>query len=268
MSTLNCQTSAPRSVHSRPKLPHNLTSQAVQRIPSSIRLRRTQSTPRVATTDYANPTAEHNSRRRHSSNPSIGSPLRYPFEMPQMLGASVTPSNNQRGWDASTSIRMCGRGDLITAEKDPDESPTYASPQPTKHDGNTLPLPAQRLSTISPLGISPTNTSNVAPNNYFASVHSATHIHDEKDHDINDAEDLKGEREDAGPSIDECPILQEIFAKMDASEGEYSSDEYSSDDYSTGNRLRRGLKHESILIEAGSMEEQIVGMFGSRRESE
>jgi hypothetical protein len=168
---------------------------------------------------------------------------------------------------------MCGRGDLITAKEYPDESPMYASQRPTKHHDNTLSLPAQSSSAISPLGISPTKISNMTPNgqkqpnDYFASVHAATHVHDDKNHDIDDEEDLKGEREDAGPSIDECPILQEIFAKMDAPDGEYSSDDYSSDDYSCDNKSRRGLKHESILVEAGTMEEQIVEMFGSRRES-
>jgi hypothetical protein len=271
IGTLHSQTVSSKLSHNRPKLLHHLTSKAVQRIPSSIRLRRTQSTPRIAIIDYANPIAERYNLRRHSSNPSIGSPLRYPVEIPQMHSTSATPPTSQYGRATSTSVRMCGRGDLITAQGYLYQSPFHASPQPTKHYDNTLSLPAQSLSAVS--GISPTNISNVAPhhqqqpNDYFASVHAATHVLHEKDPDIDDEEDLKGERENAGPRIDECPILQDIFAKMDAPDGEYSSDGSSSDDYSTSNYLRRGLRHESILVEAGNTGEQIVEMFGTRRGS-
>jgi hypothetical protein len=215
-----------------------------------------------------NPTAELYDYRRHSSNPSIGSPLDYPYEIPEMHGPSATPFIDQYNGATCTSVRMCGRGDLITENEYLDESHHGASLYLSKRQGDTLSLPAHNTSVISPLVVSPTYNAAVAPSrqeqpaDYFASVHVATHVHDDKDHNIDDSEDLKGEREDAGPRIDECPILQEIFAKMDAPEGEYSSDDYSSD-----NNLRREQKRKSILVEAGSTNEQMVELFGSRRES-
>jgi hypothetical protein len=163
---------------------------------------------------------------------------------------------------------MCGRGDLITLQEYLDESEVNAPRQSIKRHGDTLSPYVQNTNAISPLAISPRNTSVVAPSgqqqstDYFAFVHVATHVHDNKDYNIEDSEDLRGEREDAGPSIHECPILQEIFAKMDAPPGAYPSD---SED-STDSIMRRERKRKSILVEAGSTDGEMVGLFGSPRE--
>jgi hypothetical protein len=74
--------------------------------------------------------------------------------------------------------------------------------------------------------------------------------------------DLKEEREEAGPSIDECPILQEIFIKMEA-----TGEQYSDDNYSSESDIRRTQKPKSYLVEAGSTDKEMIEMFGSRRET-
>jgi hypothetical protein len=264
---LNSPISPSETGPNRPKLVQHLGSQAVQRIPSSLRLRRTQSAPRI-TVDTAIPSDEPYTPRRHGSNPSIGSPLNYPFEIPEMQNTSATLAASPSMGPPSASVRMCGRGDLITLQEYLDDSEVNAPRQSIKRHGDTLSPYVQNTSAISPLAISPRNTSVAAPSrqqqptDYFASVHVATHVHDNKDHNIDDSEDLRGEREDAGPSIYECPILQEIFAKMDAPPGAYPSD---SED-STESIMRRERKRKSILVEAGSTDGEMVGLFGSPRE--
>jgi hypothetical protein len=267
VGALNSPVSPSETGPNRPKLVQHLGSQAVQRIPSSLRLRRTQSAPRI-TVDTAIPSDEPYTPRRHGSNPSIGSPLNYPFEIPEMQSTSVTPAASPSAGATSASVRMCGRGDLITLQEYLDESEVNAPRQSIKRHGDTLSPYVQNTSAISPLAISPRGTSVVAPSrqqqptDYFASVHVMTHVHNNKDHNIDDSEDLRGEREDAGPSIYECPILQEIFAKMDAPPGAYSSD---SED-STESIMRRERKRKSILVEAGSTDGEMVGLFGSPHE--
>jgi hypothetical protein len=87
-------------------------------------------------------------------------------------------------------------------------------------------------------------------------------MHDDKGHDIDESVDLKEEREDAGPSNVECPILQEIFAKMEASDGESSEDNYSG-----VSDVRRTQKRKSLLVEAGSLDKEMMETFGCRRET-
>jgi hypothetical protein len=87
-------------------------------------------------------------------------------------------------------------------------------------------------------------------------------MHDDKGHDIDESVDLKEEREDAGPSIVERPILQGIFAKMEAFDGEYSEDNYSG-----VSDVRRTQKRKSLLVEAGSSDKEMMETFGSRRET-
>jgi hypothetical protein len=251
----------------RPKLSRHVASQAVQRIPSSLRLRRTQSVPRI-TIDNTSPSGEPYTPRRHGSSPSIGSPLGYPYEIPGIRTASATPAASFSMGALSTLVRMCGRGDLITLQEYLDKSEVDESLLSTKRDGNALAPPVQISSAISPLGISPRNISTVAPiplqqpTDYFASAHVATDVHDGESHDTDENVDLREEREDAGPSIYECPILQEIFAKMEAPDGEYSDDDYSSE-----SDMRRTGKRKSLLVEAGSTDREMMEMFGSRRES-
>jgi hypothetical protein len=70
-------------------------------------------------------------------------------------------------------------------------------------------------------------------------IYKATKIKDEKDDTIPDDADLKQERENAGPTINQCPILQEIFAKMEASDDEYTSD----------SDIGRDKKRKSIVMD-------------------
>lgn len=90
----------------------NLTSYAVQRIPSALRLRRTQSAPRLTVED-ASSFDEMNRTRKHSSNPSIGSPLTYTYELPNVQYQSDISVAQYRAQD---SMRACGRGDLLGAQ--------------------------------------------------------------------------------------------------------------------------------------------------------
>jgi hypothetical protein len=168
-------------------------------------------------------------------------------------------------------VRLCGRGDLITQDEDLTDSQAeiplhskMASMHSTNNSSNILSLPARDPEALSPLAISPRNTttSPLSPRkDYFASVHAATHIHDDKDFDIDDEDDLKGEREDAGPRIEESPYLRVIFARMDAHE-----ETYMSDDNSNSDDLERDRKRRSILHESGSTNDQIVERFAYRRQ--
>jgi hypothetical protein len=71
----NCDDlSKPTRIRTKPL--QSLTAQTVQRIPSALRLRHTQSVPRF-TADNVAPTEHTKTSHRHSSNPSIGSLLTY-----------------------------------------------------------------------------------------------------------------------------------------------------------------------------------------------
>lgn len=99
------------------------------------------------------------------------------------------------------------------------------------------------------------------PDGYFASVHAATHVHDDKDFDIDDADDLTGEHEKAGPTLEECPTLQRIFARMDTGEADYMSDEISDD-----SDLERDRKRKSMWIDPGSPSREFMARFDPRRQ--
>ncbi|KAF1919349.1 hypothetical protein BDU57DRAFT_138669 [Ampelomyces quisqualis] len=252
---LSTQSTRAKSRSNPAKHFQNLTSQAVQRIPSTFRLRRTQSAPRTAQDPVTVEYPYH--RHRHSSNPSIGSPLEYPFEIPEIRRISATPAASQMENSVAQSVRLCGRGDLIAAESDMDDSQM----NPFLHSNNKrhkLSLPAQILENVSPFAAVPVTTSTSRqPKDYFASVQAATHVYDDKDQDV-DAEDvLKEEREGAGPSIEQSPILQQIFAKMDASDDEYSS--------GSDSDMERGRKRKSIMIDASEVDRCIAGRFRCRQ---
>jgi hypothetical protein len=180
--------------------------------------------------------------------------LNYPFEIPDIRRNSATPARSQFKKSISTSVRVCGRGDMIVAPSPIHESHTsYAQ-------SSSMPTRAQICSILSPSAISPLNISDDAlsrresPIDYFTSLHAATHVDDEKDNDIADEDDLRQEREDAGPSINECPILEEIFAKIDAPDDEYTSDSDDGD-------FDRGRKRKTLLGEPGSADCEVVEKF-------
>ena len=59
-----------------------------------LRLRQTQSAPQFDA-DEARPTIGLHELRRRSTNPSIGSALNYPCEIPQIRRISATPAASQ-----------------------------------------------------------------------------------------------------------------------------------------------------------------------------
>jgi hypothetical protein len=89
-----------------------ISSQPVQRIPSVHRLRHTQSAPRISLeAEEEAPVESSHDGKRHGSDPSIGSPLNYVFQIPEIRRTSVTPGAN---WCPKSSeedmMRACGRG--------------------------------------------------------------------------------------------------------------------------------------------------------------
>ncbi|OAK94007.1 hypothetical protein IQ06DRAFT_235039 [Phaeosphaeriaceae sp. SRC1lsM3a] len=261
--TLDTPTGSAKSRRTRLKPFHNLSSHAVQRIPSALRLRRTQSAPRNLEED-TKPVRPSYGPKRHSSNPSIGSPLNYPFEIPQIRRTSATPGEIH-GEGHFDSVRLCGRGDLITAKEYNEEREANHVLHSEEHSRHTISLPAQipEIASSSTTAISNATSSNATTiisgqpkykGDYFASVHAATHVHDAKDDDIDPADDLKVEREDAGPSIDECPMLQKMFARMEAS----------GEDDSSESDMETCRKRKSILGGANDLEHCIVERFKPR----
>lgn len=108
--------------HTRPH--QKIASQAVQRIPSVMRLRHTQSNPRAKeAANSKHPTSDFSSKlvRRTSSDPSIGSKLRYDFDVPKIHEVSATPSASHKG-NSSLSMRGAGRGDMASADEYLDKS--------------------------------------------------------------------------------------------------------------------------------------------------
>ncbi|KAL5115429.1 hypothetical protein ACEQ8H_006650 [Pleosporales sp. CAS-2024a] len=261
---LHTQSDVTEPHRSRPRMVQNFTEQAVQRIPSMFRLRRIQSAS-WASPGETNDASNLQSSRRHSSNPSIGSSLAYPFEIPEIRRISATPANSPYERHASHGLRLCGRGDLIADGGYFDSQPNMSFPPisafmySTSMSSNTLSLPELGADVLSPLAVSPRSGPSMPfhpPKDYFASVHAATHVHDDKDFDIDNKDDLTEERESAGPRLEESPYLQQIFAKMDADEETYMSDDDSSD-----GALDRGKKRRGILADSGSTSSQIAEMF-------
>lgn len=116
----------------------DFSAQPVQRIPSALRLRLTQSAPRMVAKEV--PIQKPRMIKRHSSDPSIGSPLEYPFQIPEIHRVSATTSGS---WypdsSAGGSVRACGRGDLITAHDyfDDDSPDTPYTPRKQQRQWTT-----------------------------------------------------------------------------------------------------------------------------------
>jgi hypothetical protein len=137
-SRLICQASIPKNprrkhntmflsrITSRPKRPKQSQSesnqnyhsaQPVQRIPSLYRLRNTQSAPRIEDEDVSMTSPHNHDGKRYGSDPSIGSPLNYPFRIPEIRHSADTSSPNWiPGNLVAGELRACGRGDLIAAQ--------------------------------------------------------------------------------------------------------------------------------------------------------
>jgi len=169
----------------------------------------------------------------------------------------------------SHAVRFCGRGDLLKEDEylDPSEttSPlssisTILHSDDTPH--NVLRPPELDPKALTPRAISPRAVTTVPdhPVDYFASVRTATHVHDDKNDDLDSEDFLLEEREAAGPNIDDSPSLQRIFARMDADSESYMSDDSDESD------LERGRKRRSILSEPSSVSDQIVERFGFHRQ--
>ncbi|KAH3978407.1 hypothetical protein HBI56_069620 [Parastagonospora nodorum] len=267
--TLRTRSSSSKVHHNRPKALRAFTEHTVQRIPSMLRLRQTQSAPRFEA-DEASPTIGLHESRRHSSNPSIGSALNYPCEIPQIRRISATLAASQYDRKMSYAVRFCGRGDLLKEDEylDPSETTSPLSSISTVLNSddtprNVLRPPELDPKALSPRAVSPRTITTVPdqPDDYFASVRAATHVHDDKYDDIDSEDRLLEEREAAGPNIDDSPSLQRIFARMDA-----DSESYMSDDQSDDSDLERDRKRRSILSEPSSVSDQIVERFGFRRQ--
>ena len=104
---------------------HKVATQAVQRIPSVMRLRHTQSNPRMREDAHPeNHTSDSSPKlvRRTSSDPSIGSKLRYNFDIPEIRRISATPNASHKAAQSFMSMRGAGRGDMISAHEFLDEA--------------------------------------------------------------------------------------------------------------------------------------------------
>lgn len=228
----------------------------MQRIPSAFRLRHTQSAPRITKEEPA-PVVDSHESRRHSSNPSIGSPISYPFELPDIRRMSVTPEPDWVSQDAMQgTVHACGRGDLIAAHED------FAFPITRRHDPEqatdvitSLHTPARSyiaapsaISIVSPLSKAKSGRTRPA-NDYFSEVYAnknrshrrRTESHGEEEHS------------DAGPEIEHDPRLQRILRGVLRGEDE-------SDD----SDVARVKKRKSLVTPTGMTESAIAERFRSR----
>jgi hypothetical protein len=220
----------------------DVSSQPVQRIPSVHRLRHTQSAPRIEVeTEDATPVESPLDGKRHSSDPSIGSPLNYSFQIPEIRRTSVTPSAN---WCPGSSnegmMRACGRGDLIAPQDYFDDMPE--TPENARHQQSRWKIPHWRHSytgSVSPpatissaeLAASSLITSAVG---YFTEVYTDKHI----THQTDDSDTAGEEHSDAGPEIEDDPRLRKMLGGVVTT----PSEDESNDSDMERNKKRKGIK--------------------------
>ncbi|EDU44524.1 conserved hypothetical protein [Pyrenophora tritici-repentis Pt-1C-BFP] len=188
----------------------DVTSQPVQRIPSAHRLRHTQSAPRIAVEEEAPVQSPHNFIR-HGSDPSIGSPLDYPFQIPRIRRTSVTPSVSlHQESPMHAEVRACGRGDLIAVQDYFYNVPKTPSPPLRRH--STWKVPNWRRKDSSSLSPSITETPGQSKraSGYFESVYTGKHI----THRTDDPDLAGQEHDDAGPEIEDDPRLQRMLSNI------------------------------------------------------
>lgn len=225
-----------------------ITLQAVQRIPSALRLRRTQSAPRFTIKEAALAIDAH-PLRRHPSNPLIGSPISYPFEIPEIGRIGEYPGESWSPHASTTgSVRACGRGDLLV-EQEYFGGSNYDWSSPSKHDYvNSLQPPHRYPNALSPSvisAVSPTNkrgsNRNQPASDYFGEMYSNKDITHHKD----DPHAAEEEHSDAGPELDDDPRLQKILG------GILKDDTDSSDSGMESIKKRKSL---TIMTESANAE--------------
>jgi hypothetical protein len=196
-----------------------VSSQPVQRIPSLYRLRYTQSAPRIAVEaeEEKVPVESLYYGKRHGSDPSIGSPLSYSFQIPEIRRTSVTPSSNWRpGSSEEGMMRACGRGDLIAPLDYFDDMPE--TPETPRRQQSRWKIPHWRhkyTGSLSPSAtlssMQPTGSSHTTPAaDYFAQVYTDKYI----THQTDDPDDAADEHSDAGPEIGDDPRLRKMLGNI------------------------------------------------------
>ncbi|KAH9875547.1 hypothetical protein J1614_004283 [Plenodomus biglobosus] len=221
------------------------TSQAAQRLPSAIRLRRTQSAPRNSVEKAAQVTEGLRPRRR-SSNPSIRRPVTYHCIIPQICRIPATPATSNHPYaSTNASVRDFGRSEMSPTPELFEETRRHqielwrskALFPPKNTPSQSIRSPASSIET----------RRNTLPAVYFDRVYSDDHASDKTDNPS-----PVGEGNCAtGPDVNHCPRLQRVLSNMS------HGDEDSSD-----SELERMKKRKSILIQDSSESGAIAGIFG------
>ncbi|KAF1937850.1 hypothetical protein EJ02DRAFT_355802 [Clathrospora elynae] len=201
----------------------SVTSEPAQRIPSAYRLRHTQSAPRFVleqpAIEEAGPVSSAHKERRHSSNPSIGSPLSYAFDIPGIRRTSATPNATRRAHTPRTApVRACGRGDLIS---DDTQSSYESSCNSTSYEH----YPAHKgADSLNPSAIAPGETSSYGKpaSDYFGELYTDKHVK----HQTNDSDAAAEEHNDAGPELDDDPRLQKMLGGIVTQQDNDSRESY------------------------------------------
>jgi hypothetical protein len=277
-SRLICQASIPKNprrkhntmflsrITSRPKRPKQSQSesnqnyhsaQPVQRIPSLYRLRNTQSAPRIEDEDVSMTSPHNHDGKRYGSDPSIGSPLNYPFRIPEIRHSADTSSPNWiPGNLVAGELRACGRGDLIAAQDyfhEMPETPDTPHRQPKQwttsrfrhhYTGNRWlespsVTPGSPPATPSPPAASPApskatdQSRQKMASDYFDQCYTDKHI----THQTDDPDAAEREHSDAGPEIQDDPRLQRMLESIVTNANEESS----SDSDMERSKKRKGI---------------------------
>jgi hypothetical protein len=228
-------------------------------MPSIYRLRNTQSAPRIEVEENA-PVIISLDGKRHGSDPNIGSPLTYPYQIPKIRRISDTPSPNWIPGDSvAGELRACGRGDFIANQDYFEEMPEtpetphdprqqhgrwgnsryrhhYTGNQWLQSPAGTPSTPPATLSppTSSPAPSQTTNKSrDKTASDYFGQLYSDKHIK----HQTDDPNAAEREHSDAGPEIEDDPRLQKMLENIVTE----TSDESSSDSDMERSKKRKGI---------------------------
>jgi hypothetical protein len=233
------------------------SSQPAQRMPSLYRLRNTQSAPRIEVEEDA-PVISPYEKKRHGSDPSIGSPLNYPFQIPEIRHVPETPSPSWIPGDSiAGEVRACGRGDFIAQDyfdvvpdtPETPEAPHNPRRQPAQwkntryrhvYTGNGwLGSPSVTPANLSPPAGSPTPSKATDQNrqktasDYFGEFYTDKRI----THQTEDPDVAEREHSDAGPEIQDDPRLQRMLENIVTE----PSEESSSDSDMEMSKKRKGI---------------------------
>lgn len=228
-----------------------LTSKAVQRMPSAIRIRRTQSAPRNVA-EKATQTAKALQPRRHSSDPSTRRSLTPHCAIPQIRRISATPAASNCQYASTTgSVRGSGRSEL---------SPTHEPFEEARRNQIELwqskaLFPPQQMKNTPPPSIRSFTSSfktrrHTLPVGYLNRVNSHDHASD-KTEDLG----VAGKGVCAQDSlVNNCPQLPMASSTMPYGDEEDSSD----------SELGLLKKRKSILIPDRSESSAIAKLFGAQ----